>query len=445
MAAGKKSGRKSQASNDFLEPLAPTGVTGTNVGTGRAFNNGAVSVAFSLPALSPAATSFTVTASTGQTATGASSPLVVTGIASEATPTFTVTATNAAGTSAASSASSAVTVTTVPATPAAPSASSPTPSAGANVAGSTTDNVSWSAPANGGSAITSYTWASSDGKGATQAGTSVSVAQEGATAQTYTVYATNANGNSAVSASSASVTTFSFTPFSFVPFSFTPYSFVPYSFTPVYSFTPYSFTPYSFTPTYSFTPYSFTPYSFTPVAVYSFTPSYSFVPLRYCIDEDTLIQVIGENNSIEFKAAKDIVVGEKIWSISWDGLLDESVDPSASTIYPEVLETVSRVASEIIAIAPSVKEKTLFFNGDIGKRFTEGEKVLIKRDNTHIFIEAEKILTTDLIFQAEEFGMTAIPVTSVEYIEETRNVFKFNAFPVDTIIAGDMVVHNSKV
>ena len=38
MAAGKKIGKKSQASNDFLEPLAPTGVTGTNVGTNRAFN-----------------------------------------------------------------------------------------------------------------------------------------------------------------------------------------------------------------------------------------------------------------------------------------------------------------------------------------------------------------------------------------------------------------------
>ena len=441
MAAGKKAGRKAQASNDFLEPLAPTGVSGTNVGTDRPFNNGAVSVAFSLPALSPAATSFTVTASTGQTATGASSPIVVTGIASNATPTFTVTATNAAGTSAASSASAAVTVTTVPATPAAPTASSPTPSSGVNVAGSTTDSVSWLAPANGGSVIIDYTWASSDGKGATQAGTSVSVNQEGGTSQTYTVRARNANGLSAISAASGSVTTFSFTPYSFTPFAFTPYSFVPFSFVP-YSFTPFSFVPYSFTP-YSFVPYSFTPYSFTPV--YSFTPSYSFVPLTFCIDEDTLVQIIGENNSIQFKAAKDIVVGEQIWSISWDGLLDESLDPSASTVYPATLESVSRVNSEIIAIEKSVKEKTLFFNGDTGKRFSEGEKVLIRRGNTHIFIEAEKVLTTDFIFEAEEFGMTATPVTSVEFIEETRNVFKFNAFPVDTIIAGNMVVHNSKV
>ena len=205
MAAGKKAGRKSQASNDFLEPLKPTITSATNVGTGRAFNDGAVTVEFTLPALSPAATSFTVTASTGPTATGASSPIVVTGIASSATPTFTVTASNAAGTSAASDASSAVTVTTVPATPSAPTAT----------AGVDQDTVSWTAPANGGSAITGYTWASSDSKGATLNATSTTVVQEGSTSQTYTVYATNANGNSGVSPASNSVTT---TPPFFPPF-----------------------------------------------------------------------------------------------------------------------------------------------------------------------------------------------------------------------------------
>ena len=278
MAAGKKAGRKSQASNDFLEPLAPTGVTGTNVGTGRAFNNGAVSVAFSLPALSPAATSYTVTASTGQTATGSSSPIVVQGIASAATPTFTVTATNAAGTSTASSASAAVTVTTVPATPGAPSASSP--SAG-------NDSVSWTAPATGGSAITNYFWSSSDGKSGNTASTSVTVAQEQGTAQTYTVRADNANGSSTTSSASPSVTTvYSFTPYSFTPYSFTPYSFTPFSFTP-FSFTPappFSFTPFSFTPApFAFTPFTFTPppFSFTPAPPYSFTP-YSFTPSGGC-------------------------------------------------------------------------------------------------------------------------------------------------------------------
>jgi len=216
----------------------------------------------------------------------------------------------------------------------------------------------------------------------------------------------------------------------------------PYSFTPVYSFTPYSFTP-----VYSFTPYSFTPttYSFTPVT-YSFTPvAYSFVPLTVCIDQDTLVQIVGLEDSVEFKAAKDIVLGDKIWSITWDGLLDDLQDPGASTVYPENLENVKRVQSEIVQISPSTKGTTLYFNGDSTKRFTPEEKVLIKRGSSHIFVEAKTITNSDFIFEATDSGMVATPVTEIDYIEETRNVFKFNAFPVDTIIAGNMVVHNSKV
>lgn len=227
MAAGKKSGRKSQASNDFLEPLAPTSVVATNVGTGRAFNNGRADVTFSLPANSPAATSYTVTSTPGSyTASGASSPLSVTGLQSNTAYTFTVIATNASGNSLASSASASITATTVPATPSAPSASSPN---------ANQDVVSWSAPSDGGSAITGYTWASSDGKGGSEAGTSVTVSQEAGTAQTYTVYATNANGNSLTSAASSSVTTtFSFAPFG--AFGFTPFG--------AFGFTPFGFTPF---------------------------------------------------------------------------------------------------------------------------------------------------------------------------------------------------------
>jgi len=124
--------------------------------------------------------------------------------------------------------SSSVTATTVPATPSAPSASA--------IANQTNDSVSWSAPANGGKAITNYYWTSSDGKSGNTGSTSVTVAQEAGTAQTYNVRADNANGSSATSANSGSVTTFSFVPYSFVPV----YGFVPYGF---YSFTPYAFAP----------------------------------------------------------------------------------------------------------------------------------------------------------------------------------------------------------
>lgn len=234
MAAGKKAGRHSQQSNDFLEPKAPTSVSAVDVGTGRAFNDGAATVTFTHDSSGPAATSYTVTSSPGGfTGTGASSPITVTGLLSSTAYTFTVVATNAVGNSPASSASGSITATTVPATPGAPTAS--TPSAG-------TDRLTWTAPANGGKAITNYYWASSDSKSGNTASTTVDISQEQGTAQTYTVRADNANGSSGTSAASNSVTTtFSFVPFGV--FGFSPFGVFGFSPFGVFGFSPFGFAP----------------------------------------------------------------------------------------------------------------------------------------------------------------------------------------------------------
>jgi hypothetical protein len=161
--AKKEAGVKSSQQNDFIPPLAPSIISATNVGTNRAFNNGAATVTFSMPANSPEATSFTVTATaagqTTRTATGSSSPIVIQSLSSATSYTISVAAINQFGTSP-DSETTTVAVTTVPATPAAPTA---TPQVNA-------DSVSWTAPATGGSAITIYYWESNDGKSGTTAG-----------------------------------------------------------------------------------------------------------------------------------------------------------------------------------------------------------------------------------------------------------------------------------
>ena len=161
-----------------------------------------MSVAFAAPASNggSAITSYKVTSSPGGfTATGTSSPIEVTGLTNGTPYTFTVTATNAAGTGAASTASSSATPATTPGAPA----------IGSVTSGNGQASVAFTPPAsNGGSAITSYTVTSSPG-GLSATGTSAPITVTGltnGTAYTFTVTATNAVGASTASGASSSVT-----------------------------------------------------------------------------------------------------------------------------------------------------------------------------------------------------------------------------------------------
>ena len=188
----------SQNIKSFLNPNAPTVGTATNAGSGRAFNNGSATVAFTAAASGAAATSFTATSSPGgYTVTGASSPLTITGLQSATAYTFVVKATNAVGDSSNSSASNSITATTVP----------QAPTIGSATAGNGSSTVSYTAGATGGAAVSVYTATSSGGQTGT-GGSPITVSGSNGTAYTFTVRATNANGQSAASSASNSVTPF---------------------------------------------------------------------------------------------------------------------------------------------------------------------------------------------------------------------------------------------
>lgn len=226
MATNKRAGNHSAQQNDNLQPATPTIGTATDVGTGRAYNNGAATVTFTHNGPNPA-TSYTVTSSPGNyTASGSSSPITVTGLQSNTSYTFSVIAANSYGVSGSSSSSNSITATTVPDTPAAPSASSPS---GANY-----DTVTWTAPSNGGKAITNYHVMGNDGTTGDTSATSINITQGAGETQAYTIYATNANGNSLTSSASANVTTFSFVPFGV--FGFSPFGVFGFSPFGVFSF-----------------------------------------------------------------------------------------------------------------------------------------------------------------------------------------------------------------
>ena len=198
-------GGASSASSAVLSttiPEVPTIGAATDQGSGRAFNNGSASIAFTPGGTGGKSNTYAVTSSPGSYTASGTSPITVNGLQSNTSYTFTVIATNANGSSAASSATSSITATTVPQ---APTIGTPTAN-GLNGQIS----VPFTAGATGGSAITGYTVTSSPG-GFTGTGSSSPIVITGltnGTSYTFTVTATNANGTSTSSNASSSAAPF---------------------------------------------------------------------------------------------------------------------------------------------------------------------------------------------------------------------------------------------
>ena len=181
-------------------PGAPT------LGSATVTNATTVSLPFTAPAANGSAiTSYTITSSPSLALTysGTSSPFTVTGSFVQGQAyTFTMTATNGAGTSTPSSASNSITPNAA-AAPGAPTLGS------ATVTNATTVSLPFTAPAANGSAITSYTITSSPSIALTYSGTSSPFTVTGSFVQgqayTFTMTATNGAGTSTPSSASNSV------------------------------------------------------------------------------------------------------------------------------------------------------------------------------------------------------------------------------------------------
>jgi len=203
------------AYSDPTSAVVPSGLPGTPTGVSASGGNGQATVSWTAPSANGSAiTGYAVRYSTDSgahwTSAGAAvagSPTTVTGLGNGTSYVFDVAAVNANGTGNYSSASSAVTPSTTPATPA---FATVTP-------GNGSVSLTWTAPANGGSAITGYAVETSSDDGAHWSAPLASALTSTATSATVTgltngtgyafrIAATNANGTGSFSDPSSAVT-----------------------------------------------------------------------------------------------------------------------------------------------------------------------------------------------------------------------------------------------
>jgi hypothetical protein len=456
MAQARKRGLRSSAQDNFIGPNNVTSVTASDVGTGRAFGDGAITVSWTNPTTGNTPTGYKVYdgATLKATVSHPTSTATITGLSGGTSYTFTVKAydgyNEASGTNA-----PATTATTVPATPSAPSAST--------VNGAAQDTVSWSAPNNGGKAITNYYWTSSDGKSGNTANTSVTVNQEAGSQQTYNVRADNGNGSSGTSANSGQVTTFSFTPFGFTPFGFTPFgafSFVPFGFTPfgAFSFVPFGFTPFgafSFTPFAAFGAFGFTPFAafgafgFTPFAAFGafgFTPfsafgafsfaGFSFSPgFAFFNSISILTEVLVAGQPGSSKPAGELQVGDKLLALdipnpSNTDWINWEVDSSTLSLSNENI-----VETNITSIVIDTEDEFVYIDGDL---FSKSHYVLVQKGAATRFIKAVDIDTTYKIFSPETGSFVDIQLVEMVYMNLDK--VSINCEPYDNFFTTKMLV-----
>lgn len=151
------------------------------------------------------------------------------------------------------------------------------------------------------------------------------------------------------------------------------------------------------------------------------------------------------DDNIEFTPMKDIQIGDTVVGVNWDELTSE-VQQDPATWSATSMSNAGIVRTQVRGIIPSVKDVTMYFNGDVTKRFSLEHTVLVKREETYMFISTGTIEIGDTIIEVgPEWTFVETNVDSIDTIDETRNVYQIDADPTDVIIAGGIVVHNGKV
>ncbi len=165
-----------------------------------------------------------------------------------------------------------------------------------------------------------------------------------------------------------------------------------------------------------------------------------------CIFGETLISTVDENNNTLLIPAQDIQVGTRVWGATFDESVDESIiNPYAWS--SETITNMQRVATLIANITVKTVSATMTINNDITKKFSLEQGIFTKRDGIYTYRTTADLIVGDTILTFNEnLGIfVETPVESIEIDNNPAVVYKFDAEPTDTLIAGNILVHNRKV
>ena len=170
-----------------------------------------------------------------------------------------------------------------------------------------------------------------------------------------------------------------------------------------------------------------------------------YIPPYFCIQADTPIMT-WLDSKIVYKKAKDLALGDKLVSYSFEELPKYESTYDVSTWSSESLTPIKYESADVVSIKQHKKDTTVYFNNNLDTRMSIDHSVFIKRNGETFIANAGTIEIGDTIFEIDNKDLTIFEnkIISINVIEEETDVFEIDCNPYDVFFAGNMLTHNFK-
>ena len=169
-----------------------------------------------------------------------------------------------------------------------------------------------------------------------------------------------------------------------------------------------------------------------------FSPPGFFSPPRFCIEQSTNVLT-----SEGYKKAQDVQVGDIIITKIFDDLPIGDFD-TISSWFALDMSNINTQESEVTEIVVTPQSRSITINGDINKRFSLKEDILICRAGEYCFVNADKLTSSDqLVTYDENNNVVLTDISTTTIINEDTMVYDFIREPFGLIVADSLIVYNA--